>query len=388
MREKYILMMTIATFIVFCVGGFFFLPELKAGTQMAYKQIKDMGPDLAGIIPPVDQAHRSPGGQNNPDVGDDTGFAPERYVIPAPDIFQHKPGKLSDMKILADKIRREMNHMNVSQMLAVAPKPSFDQEDGPVVAGSQVHGSFVRPSSPGAVRDLPSGQDLDPETDRRREVVRSMMRHGWDNYVTYAWGENELRPISKKGHSPGIFGSTKLGASIIDAMDTLWIMGLKDEFKRGRDWIDNNLSLDDVHADISVFEFNIRFIGGLLSCYALTKDQMFVQKADEFAQKLLPAFDTPTGIPYALINPSSGYTKNYAWASSSASILSEIGSLHLEFVYLSRVTGKTVYRDKVMAIRDYLDRMSKVNGLFPNYINPKTGIWGQREYTIIWLSGS
>ena len=369
-------MMTVATFIVFCVGGFFFLPELKAGSQLAYNQFKEIGPDLAGIRPPViDRSSSEDGAGAGVVVGDDTAIAPERFVIPAPDIFQRKPGKLSDMKILADKIRREMNHINISQLHAVAPKPpSLDSSP----AESSLHA--VRSSVP---HELPSGEDTDYETNRRREVVRGMMRHGWDNYVQYAWGENELRPISRKGHSPGIFGNTKMGASIIDAMDTLWIMGMKEEFNRARDWIEHNLSLDDVHADISVFEFNIRFIGGLLSSYALTKDPMFVRKADDFAQKLLPAFDTPTGIPYALINPSSGFTKNYAWASSSASILSEIGSLHLEFVYLSRVTGKPIYRDKVMAVRDYLDKISKPNGLYPNYINPKTGIWGQRKLTSV-----
>jgi hypothetical protein len=129
-----------------------------------------------------------------------------------------------------------------------------------------------------------------------------------------------------------------------------------------------------------VFEFNIRFIGGLLSSYALTKDPVLLQKADDFAAKLLPAFDTPTGIPYALINPSTGVVKNYGWASGGSSILSEAGSIHLEFVYLSHATGKSIYRDKVMRIRDFLDKTSKPNGLYPNYINPKNGLWGQRKF--------
>lgn len=134
-----------------------------------------------------------------------------------------------------------------------------------------------------------------------------------------------------------------------------------------------------------VFEFNIRFIGGLLSSYALTKDPMLLQKADEFAAKLLPAFDTPTGIPYALINPSTGFTKNYGWASGGSSILSEAGSIHLEFVYLSHATGKSIYRDKVMKIRDFFDKASKPNGLYPNYINPKNGLWGQRKCIFVLL---
>jgi mannosyl-oligosaccharide alpha-1,2-mannosidase len=241
MREKYILMLTIATFLVFCIGGFFFLPELKAGTRMAITNIRDIGPDLTGIRPPID--HHVSG-----DSPDDPVNSPERFVIPAPDIVGHKPGKLSDMRILAEKIRREMNHINMSQQHAVAPAPPALDLPRVNVPAAAAAASSPDHSSAG----LPDGQDHDPEARRRRDVVKNMMLHGWNNYVQYAWGENELRPISRRGHSPGIFGSTKLGASIIDAMDTLWIMGLKDEFTRARDWIESNLSLDHVNADISV----------------------------------------------------------------------------------------------------------------------------------------
>ncbi|GFU07158.1 mannosyl-oligosaccharide alpha-1,2-mannosidase IA, partial [Nephila pilipes] len=129
-----------------------------------------------------------------------------------------------------------------------------------------------------------------------------MMKHAWDNYVQYAWGQNELRPLSKRGHSAGIFGKTALGASIVDGLNTLYIMELTDDYQKGRDWIAANLNLDLGNAEISVFETNIRFIGGLLSCYAMTGDVMYKEKADHVAQKLLPAFNTPTGIPNAIVN--------------------------------------------------------------------------------------
>ena len=69
----------------------------------------------------------------------------------------------------------------------------------------------------------------------------------WKNYETYAWGHNELKPLSKTGHSAGVFGSgTMLGATIIDALDTLYIMGLKDEFKKGRDWVASNFNFANI----------------------------------------------------------------------------------------------------------------------------------------------
>lgn len=78
-----------------------------------------------------------------------------------------------------------------------------------------------------------------------------MMKHAWDNYVRYAWGKNELRPISKRGHSASIFGTMSLGATIVDGLDTLYIMGLKDEYKAGRDWIASSLDINSLVSDAS-----------------------------------------------------------------------------------------------------------------------------------------
>lgn len=72
-------------------------------------------------------------------------------------------------------------------------------------------------------------------------------------------------------------------------------------------------------------------------------------------------------------------SKNYAWASGSSSILSELGTLHLEFAYLSDVTGNPIYREKVDKIRAVISNIDKPNGLYPNYLNPKTGRWGQSK---------
>lgn len=73
-----------------------------------------------------------------------------------------------------------------------------------------------------------------------------MMRHAWDNYVRYAWGKNELRPVSRRSHGASIFGSASLGATIVDGLDTLFIMGLDEEFKQGRDWIAENLDISEL----------------------------------------------------------------------------------------------------------------------------------------------
>ncbi|KAK2586965.1 hypothetical protein KPH14_010940 [Odynerus spinipes] len=228
---------------------------------------------------------------------------------------------------------------------------------------------------------------LDDVTHQRREKIKEMMKHGWDNYVRYAWGKNELRPISKKGHSASIFGTSTMGATIVDGLDTLYIMGLHEEFKQGRDWIAENLDFD-INSEISLFETNIRFMGSLLACYALTGDVMFRDKAAQLGERMLPAFQTETGIPHSLINLHTGASKNYGWASSGCSILSEIGTMHLEFTYLSDITGNPVFKSKVENVRKVLKNLEKPKGLYPNYIHPRTGKWGQHHMSLGGLGDS
>lgn len=76
--------------------------------------------------------------------------------------------------------------------------------------------------------------------------MTQMMVHAWSNYKEYAWGKNELKPISKRPHTGSIFGSFEIGATIVDSLDTLYIMGMKEEFKEARDWITQRFTLDNV----------------------------------------------------------------------------------------------------------------------------------------------
>merc|ERR1711981_159194 len=106
--------------------------------------------------------------------------------------------------------------------------------------------------------------------------------------------------------------------------------------------------------------------GGLLSAYALTGDDLFREKALHVADKLMPAFKSPTGIPFALINMRTGTAKNYGWASGGSSILSEFGTLHMEFAYLSDVTGDPRYLKAVERIREVIISAERPKTLYPN----------------------
>lgn len=215
----------------------------------------------------------------------------------------------------------------------------------------------------------------DQQNEDRRDFITNMMKHAWHGYAAYAWGFNEVRPQSKLPHTESIFGGEKMGASIVDGIDTLYIMGLKDEYLAAREWIDRQLDFNKYDVDLSVFETNIRYVGGLLSIYALSKDQMFLDKAVQIADKLLPAFDTPSGIPYSNINLRTGFARNHDWAYGAA-ILSEFGSMHLEFIYLSYATGDPKYREKAFKIRDTIRRATpRDDGLYNNYMNTEKGQW-------------
>ncbi|CAO1385966.1 unnamed protein product [Diamesa hyperborea] len=206
----------------------------------------------------------------------------------------------------------------------------------------------------------------------KRNKVKEMMLHAWNNYKKYAWGKNELAPITRGSFNDGVFGAFDLGATIIDSLDTLYVMGLMEEFQESRQWIETKFTFENITAPISVFETNIRYVGGLLAAYALTKDDLFKDKAQYVANKLLPAFNTSTGIPRTYVNFETGI------GSGKYAILSEFGTLSLEFIYLSEITGNPIYKEAIQKIQKVLRRLKKRQGLYPNYLNPKSGRWGRK----------
>ena len=111
-------------------------------------------------------------------------------------------------------------------------------------------------------------------TERQRAVVKAF-KHAWSSYRTYAWGHDDLLPLSKS-HSSVDYG---MAMTMVDSLDTLWLMGLQEEFDKARDWIDKKLNFDNNHRAVIVFEVNIRVMGGLLSAYHLSGDEMFLKKA-------------------------------------------------------------------------------------------------------------
>ena len=195
--------------------------------------------------------------------------------------------------------------------------------------------------------------------------VKQEFLHAWNGYKTYAWGHDELLPLSKSYKD---WYKESLLLTPMDAYGTMKIMGLEKEAKEDKELILSKLSFDK---DMSVqfFEVNIRLLGGLLSAYQLDGDKRFLDLAIDLTERLMPAFNSPTGMPYRYVNLKTGAT------SDSISNPAEIGTLILEWGTLSKITGNDIYYKKAKkALEEVFKRRSK-NGLVGTFINVNTGEW-------------
>ncbi|XP_054896499.1 endoplasmic reticulum mannosyl-oligosaccharide 1,2-alpha-mannosidase [Poeciliopsis prolifica] len=200
----------------------------------------------------------------------------------------------------------------------------------------------------------------------RLEAVRDAFRHAWKAYREHAWGHDELKPISKSFSE--WFG---LGLTLIDSLDTMWIMGLKEEFAEARNWVEKELSFDK-NVDVNLFETTIRILGGLLSCYHLTGDQLFFDKAKDLGSRLMPAFKTPSKIPFSDVNIGKGTAHPPRWTSDST--VAEVTSIQLEFRELSHLTQDPQYQDAVNEVMRLVHKLpGKHDGLVPMFINTNSG---------------
>jgi mannosidase alpha-like ER degradation enhancer 2 len=195
--------------------------------------------------------------------------------------------------------------------------------------------------------------------------VRAEFMHAWQGYKKYAWGHDDLRPMSKAAHD--WYGQSLLMTQV-DALDTLIMMGLKDEARATKRYIIRNLSFDkDIY--VQNFEITIRLLGGLLSSYQLTNDRRLLKLAEDLGMRLLPVFDSPTGIPYRFVNLKTGKTRG------AETNPAEAGTLLIEFGTLSRLTHKPLFYDKAKrALVEVYHRRSPL-GLVGTRINVETGKW-------------
>jgi mannosidase alpha-like ER degradation enhancer 2 len=195
--------------------------------------------------------------------------------------------------------------------------------------------------------------------------VKAEFLYSWRAYEQYAWGHDELKPVSRTAKD--WYGESLL-MTPVDALDTMLIMGLNDEAMKAKTLIVEKLSFDK-DINVKVFEITIRELGGLLSAYEMTGDERLLHLADDLGRRMLPAFESPTGMPYMYVNLRTGKV------SGAKSNPAEIGTLVLEFGTLSKHTHKPVYFEKAKrALVALYERRSKI-GLVGEEINVESGEW-------------
>jgi mannosidase alpha-like ER degradation enhancer 2 len=195
--------------------------------------------------------------------------------------------------------------------------------------------------------------------------VRQEFLHAWNGYKQYAWGHDELKPLTKGFHD---WYAVPLYMTAIDALDSLYLMNFREEAENTKAYLLKNLRFDH-DIEVKNFEITIRILGGLLSSYQISGDPRLLHLAKDLGDRLLPVFNSPTGMPYMYINLKTGAVRE------AVSNPAEIGTLLIEFGTLSKLTGNSIYYEKAKrALVALYDHRSTI-GLVGSTINVETGEW-------------
>jgi mannosyl-oligosaccharide alpha-1,2-mannosidase len=230
----------------------------------------------------------------------------------------------------------------------------------------------LKPLPTGKPREMPKIQYDFPTfrpnaVDReRQQAVKDVFLRGWESYKACAWFYDELLPVTC-GWRNTLGG---WGLTMIDALDTLYIMGLRVEFEFAAETIAQLDWAQTTYRDINVFETTIRHLGGLLSAYDLSGEKALLQKAEELGNMLYLAFDTPNRLPPFLLN--------FVDAQNGTQVAGDYDpaagptSLSLEFTRLAQLTGDNKFFDAIDRVTSFLVRsqnQSDIPGLWPMLID-------------------
>ncbi|EYU33010.1 hypothetical protein ABFS82_07G040000 [Erythranthe guttata] len=219
------------------------------------------------------------------------------------------------------------------------------------------------------------------EAKQLRDEVREMFYHAFDGYMKHAFPRDELKPLSCGGEDT--LGGYAL--TLIDSLDTLALLGDREQFTTSVEWIGKNIRFD-INKTVSIFETTIRILGGLLSAHLIASDyntgmripsydDELLHLAEDLARRMLPAFDTPTGIPFGSVNLMHGVDENESKITSTAGG----GTLTLEFGVLSRLTNDPIFEQVTKnAVRGLWARRSRIN-LVGAHIDVFSGEWTQKD---------
>lgn len=320
------------------------IPELKSNL--------DLGGEAHPKAPAADIPDRKPG-----NVGDSYGAGREKPLHIQDSADRNEPTITLDPPIHWTKLPEH-----------------FPVEDGSVI-----------PLPTGTPKSIPTIQyKFGPEApeakskrQERMDQIKTEMKRAWDAYRRFAFGHDELVPIEKDFRDP----FAGWGATLVDSLDTLWIMGLKKEFDEAYDRLNQIDFTTTPRNEIPVFETTIRYLGGFLAAYDVTGGHkgdypLLLKKAVELAEVLMGVFDTPNRMPVLYYNWRPAFASQPKRASVRSGV-AELGTLSMEFTRLAQLTGKDKYYDAVARITNALeewqtredDTAPLLSGIFPENID-------------------
>ncbi|XP_068576835.1 mannosidase, alpha, class 1B, member 1b isoform X2 [Cebidichthys violaceus] len=295
---------------------------------------------------------------------------PEPVQQDQPPLPERKLSKKRGPPALQNRLQKKGNASVVEDKMADSKKEGEEEGviswRGAVIdtdkASEDTRGEQSKENSPVDQKGKPSNMS----EAELLEAVQEAFLHSWKGYKDFAWGHDELRPLSKSYSE--WFG---VGLTLIDALDTMWILGLKKEFEEAKSWVATELTFNK-NVDVNLFESTIRILGGLLSTYHLTGDALFLDKAKDIGSRLMPAFNTPSKIPYSDVNIGKGTAHPPRWTSDST--VAEVTSIQLEFRELGRLTQEPQYQAAVAEVMNQVHKLEgKLDGLVPMFINTNSG---------------
>jgi ER degradation enhancer, mannosidase alpha-like 2 len=195
--------------------------------------------------------------------------------------------------------------------------------------------------------------------------VKAAAQHAWQGYKKYAWGADDLKPLTKE---PKTWYKSSMLMTPVDAFDTFTLLGLTKEAKEAKELILAKLDFN-IDNDVQVFEITIRLLAGLITAYELDGNKKFLTLARDLADRLMPAFNSKTGMPFRYVHLQTGKTRD------GINNPAEIGTLMMEFGKLSKITGDIKYYNaaKKAIMLVYTNRSAL--DLVGEQIDVQTGKW-------------
>ncbi|CAK5278940.1 unnamed protein product, partial [Mycena citricolor] len=249
--------------------------------------------------------------------------------------------------------------------VALPPVQGVGEDSGNIRVGAGKTSGIKEVGAGAGAVPAGSGHGMGADIEKRESVVGAF-KYAWSAYERDAMGFDEYHPISRRGSN--LAGANGIGYTVVDALDTMLLMGLEDEYGRARAWVEKSLDFSK-GGYVSTFETTIRVLGGLLSAYHLSGDSLYLRHASDLGTRLSKgAFGgSPSGMPYPQVNlgPSAGLGAGIS--------VSEVSTLQLEFRYLAHLTDDEDMWWKAENVMLLLNRGRLENGLAPYALDMATG---------------